>query len=374
MADLVKLDRIGALAAPAKAGLLLARHAIHSSRDLQRLFDDAALEGWDVERLSAALGEAISRFLGQDVDPAVPRYLAEEFEARDKTQTLLVSTETGLAVAQVPSEALYQPERVPREGSAELAQPLMRLKPELEAAIIQHHHERGEEDGLMARLQIRARSSELQRADGDARFRITTPRGRRSLAEQLLAELPTLLQDQRGASGRLLSRCCVNEPVPESHRLRLSLTLSTKTWLLVADRLAHNFRYDAYRSARERIRAGWTRTMAKSIAIQAHLSRPPAHQGVDGALGEGLLIAEPNVIAMVRHVDTLLVPRAPAALVSGQVYLELQGEPRLAAYESEARWNLEASFDVALHLDPGAMQPLSFADVVESGVSVEVLR
>jgi hypothetical protein len=373
MSDLTKFDRVGPLSVPPKADLLLARRAIHVSPDLQRLFDDAVTEGWDVERLAGALEDGLFRFVGQEVGAETARYLAEEFEARDKTQTLLVSAETGLAVAQIPQDALYQPGPVPREGTDKLATPSMRLKPEIEAAIIQHHHVRGVEDGLIGKLQVRVRSSELQRTEGDARLRIATRTGRKGIAAQLFEELPTLLQDHRGSLGRLLSLCHVNEPVPGSHSVTLELSLFTHASLLVADGLATNFRYDAYGLTRERIRGGWTRSLARAIARSAHRN-PPAHVGSHTDLGEGLLIAEPDVIRAVRHANKLLAPDSPAAILRGSVYLTLGLDHQLNAYEAEARWNVDAWIGVCLHLDPESLEPIVFTDVIESSVLVEVLQ
>jgi len=371
---LATLDRIGSLATPPAADLILARHAIHSSLELQRLFNDAVTEGWDLEQLSSAIEAGMLSFLGKPIGAETARYLAEEFEARDKTQTLLVSAQTGLAVAQVPPDALYQPDPVGREGTSELATPLLRLKPEVEAAIVRHHHLRDEEALLVEKLQVRARSSELQRAEGDARLRISTRGGRKSLAGQLFGELPTLLTDHRGACGRLLRHCRLDEPVPSSHSLTFDMTLLAHASVVVADGLANNFRHDAYGSARGRIRAGWTRSLAKAIARVAHLWCPAVQVGTHAEVGPGLLIAEPNVLAMVSHAATVFAADAPTVRFNGCLYLTFRSDYRLDAYESEARWNLDASIDVCLHLDPLALHPLIFADVVESGASVEVLR
>jgi hypothetical protein len=373
VSNLVKLEGLEALTAPPRADLLLARRAIHASPELQQLFDDAATQGWEVDRLASAIDDGLRRALGTSIGAATALFLAEEFEARDKQQTLLVSADTGLAVAQVPPDALYQPDPVAREGTDQLATPLMRLKPEVEAAIVQHHYRRAEDRSLTAKLQQRARSSELQKAEGDARFRIATRSGRTSLAEQLRGELPTLLSDHRGASGRLLRLCRLNEPVPSSHSLTLEWTLFSQVSMLVADGLANNLRHDSYGSARGRIRAGWTRSLAKAIATLAHLKCAKVHVRTRELGPEGLLIAEPNAVAMGLHAKSLFTVEAPSVLLNSDVYLTFRSDYRLDAYESQARWNLDASIDVCMHLDPEAVSAVIFTDVVESGVSVEVL-
>jgi len=374
VSNLVKLEKIGALVAPPRESLVRARRSIHMSIELQRLFDVAADEGWDVERLAAALEEGASQTQGTEIDSEAARYLAEEFAARDKQQTLLVSAETGLAVAQVPPDALCRPDPVAREGTDTLAQPLMKIRPEVEATIIQHHHRRSQDERLTTKLQARSRSSELQKAEGDARFRIATRHGRENLAQQLLGELPTLLKDHSGASGRLLRLCRLNEPVPSSHSLTLDLTLFSHASVVVADALANNLRHDAFGSARGRIRAGWTRSLAKAIATLAHLWCSKIHLTSRELGPRGLLLAEPNVAAMGFRAGTLFTVEAPSVLLNGDVYLTLRSDYRLDAYESQARWNLDASVDVCLHLDGEDVSPLIFTDVAESGVSVELFR
>lgn len=374
MSNLVRLDPIGPLAIPPKADLLAARRAIYMSRTLQQLFNDAAAEGWDEERLCGALEEGFFRVLGERVGTETVRYLAEEFAARDKTQTLLVSAETGLAVAQVSPDALYQPAPVAREGTDNLATPPMRLKPEVESAIVQHHHAQAQEAELTAKLQERARSTELQRLEGDTRLRVATRVGRRRLAAQLLEELPALFHDHRGASGRLLRRCRLNEPVPETHSLALELTLFGHVSVLVADGLTHNFRYDVFGSVRDRIRSGWVRTLARAIAEQAHLGRPAVEVNAQAELGAGLLVASPDVVKAVSHVEKLSVVENVAAVLAGVVYLTLLDEPKLDAYESEAWWNVDASIGVCAHLDPVSLHPLVFTDVFEAEASVEIIR
>jgi len=251
--------------------------------------------------------------------------------------------------------------------------PLVQLKPEVEAAIVQYHHGRALDEGLTAKLQQRARSSDLQRIEGDQRLRIATRGGRKSLAVQLSKELRTLLNDHRGASGRLLRRCRLNEAIPGTHDLMLELTLFGHVSIPVADGMSHNVRHDIYGSLKDRIRAGWTRTLAKSISEQAHRDRPAVHQDAQAEL-QGLLIVTPDVAKSTWHLEKLPVADALAALLVGEVYLTLDAEPRLDAYESEARWNVDASVGVRVHLEPVSLMPLVFTDVQEAAASGEVVR
>jgi predicted RNase H-like HicB family nuclease len=374
MSDLVKLEPLAALQAPPTADLLKARYAILSSVELQRLFGDAVEQGWGIERLIQAMQEALERVLEEQVGEDVARYLAEEFLARDKDKTLLVSADTGIAVAQVPPDTLYQPDPVPREGSDKLAQPLPRLKPEVEAAIVQHHHSRGADARVTKALEVRARSSELQRQEGDRRFRISTRAGRKGLAEQLLQELPTLLSDHSGACGRLLSLCHVDEPIPTQCRHSFAVTLATHTSLLVADGLSNNFRHDWYRAVREQIRAGWTRELGNAVAEQAHRARSAASVGLGWQDDSGgFLIAAPEVTQVVRHRNTLWVTCGRAVMLYGNLYLTLGGTV-FDHYEGDARWNVDASVAVMVHFDPEQLHPLVFEDAASPGWLAELVR
>jgi hypothetical protein len=376
MADLVRLGSIEALQAPQdRDALVRARVAIHASITLQKLFEQSDSEQWETERLASALSTGFAS-LELEVEPGVCRYLAEEHRSRNKELTLLVSAHTGLPVAQVPEDAIYVPEPVAREGTDALATPLPRLRPEIETAIVLRTNERAADPVLLTQLAARTHSTVLQRTEGDLRFRIATRSGRKRLAERLREELPELLRDHHGSIGRLFARCRLTGPIPEEHAIRFPVTLRGHAALLVADALAMNYRHDSYRSAREKIRAGWGRALAKAVATIAHQTSPRAVTLEDPLLPEGLLIGSPDLASMARQLNVVAVPGVSETVLSGNLFLIVNEDDdayRLDTYETESRWCLDASVTVTLYLDTRSVHPLLFTDLVESGLVVEVL-
>src|ERR1700733_10977289 len=113
-----------------------ARIAVASSEDLQGRLRRATEEKWDVETLHTSLIEGLSEYLlDSDKEISEVAYLlAVEHVKRDPNKTLLVSLETGKALAQLPQEAFYVPPPAEREGSDVLVPQAPRLRPEIEAA------------------------------------------------------------------------------------------------------------------------------------------------------------------------------------------------------------------------------------------------
>lgn len=374
MSDLIRIQEIAALEPPKqRADLVRVRLAIHAHASLQRLFDGAAVQRWSTERLATELECELLR-LDVNVAPAVCHYVAQEFLVRDKSATLLVSAQTGLAVAQVPSEAIYVPEPVAREGTDTLATPLPRLRPEIEAAIIERQNAVAEERLLLEKLADRTHSTELQRSDGDARLHIATRSGRRKLARQLRDELPRLFADHSGTVGRLFARCRVNDEVPRTYGTHVSLELRGHVSLLVADSLAMNFRHDPYGAARERIRAAWARHLAQAVTGIAHKAGSAREVTTKDALPPGLLIGPPDLAVLDRALEVLPVDNALSTVVAGELYMDVRDDGYvLEAYEAAARWCIDTTVTVDLYLDARRLHPLVFTDLVESAIVAEVI-
>ena len=374
MSDLVKFDGLKELGSPGdREDLIRARLAIHASVPLQQLFERAVEECWSSEGLSEALSEGFIEF-GLQIDPEVCRFLAQECFARDSEKTLVVSSETGLAVAEVPADAIYVPDPLPREGKEGLAVPLPRLRPELAAAIVLHQNQVAAEPLLLAKLQERSRSTELQKAHGDQRLHIATRSGRRKLTERLEQELPKLLRDHQGSVGRLLAMCRVGEPVPKYCTIRLPLVLFGYASTLVADSLAMNLRHDPFRMAREQIRNAWAKGIAKVIVEHGHQVRRPEQVTTQDTLPRGLLLGSPDLAVAARHLSALPLVDGLAAVLSREVFLKVdETSYKVTAHEAEARWVVGASVRVELSVSPDAMHPLMFSGLEESGLVAELL-
>ena len=372
-----------ALAKISTENLRAARITVSCSPEVQSLFDQAATENWSTEQLTRALNETLPDYmLDHEAVPEVAHYLAQEFALRDKTHTLLVSAETGQVVGQIPPDAIYQPGPVERENldqqgeqlaGSKFAIPLARIKPEVEAAIIQSQVTRGQEQRVVKVLRERARSTELQTQDGDPRLLVSTRSGRVKLADRLRADLPELLIDGPGVVGEFMRQCDVRPPgdVPDDfHRVRITAHAS----MPLADMLSINLQHDPYTALKERVRSQWARNLARQVALLAYCQLPQESLTVAEA-PEGFLICEPDVTMALQEKgrSSLAVETTPSCvLLTPCLYLGVDTYV-CEGIERSGRWEVAAGFDVELHVNLKAVKSLKFTDVPVSGLSVEVV-
>lgn len=379
MNDLAEL-RPTSLVNVSTATLRAARIAVSASEELKAVFDRAATEEWDVTMLRSALQESLPEYLiEQDGISEVADYLAREFFARDKSQTLLVSAETGLAVGQISPSDLYQPPPVEREFSDKLATPAMRLRPEVESALVQGAFNREQDAKTLSALSERVKSTELQRQEGDSRLLVATRKGRKSLMERLRQELPELLQSGPGMVGQFLGMCMIGRPEDiakdagdvEGHVLRITAHSVVPT----LDTRALSFQHDHYTALKERVRAQWARGLARQVASLAYFQGPVVDIRVsDNALPDGLLICDPDTAMAHPNRPCLPVENSMAAVLFDGPYLGINPESYVCeSIERHGRWEVAAGFDVSLHLDSGGVRAFRFLDVPVSGVTVEVV-
>jgi len=372
------------LARPVSRTLLAARQAIRTVPELQALFQEARESGWAVEQLADALFVRLPEYL---LDPQdlweTCLYLADEFSQMGH-HTLLVSTQTGLAIARVTDEDIYLPAPVAREtedGSVRLAQPLPRLRPDLEGVIVQWQFDRAQDQKVVQGLAVKLPSSELLAQEGDNRLLQVTQDGRRRIVDRLRAELPTILQDVPGMSGELLRLCKFGTPdeVPSGFLPCAPSTSLVRVIRPVIDPLAANLRQDAYTALLGQIRSGWIRDIARVLSGLVLGLRDVQDASVLDALPGGLWICEPNTARALPGKQVLPVPGAATTLVHDGLKTTVAYIcPREDSYacrsrEFLGRWEVGASFEFALYLNPQAFSAYRFKDVPESGVSVEVL-
>lgn len=376
MNDLVELGST-ALVNIGTATLRAARIAISASEELRAVFDRAATEGWGAEMLCSALQESLPEYLiDQDGIPEVAKYLAREFVLRDKTQTLLVSAETGIAVGQVSPSDFYQPPPVEREFSSNLATPALRIRPEIESAIVQGNFNRARETQIMATLTKKVRSTELQLQAGDARLLVATLKGRKTLTELLRQELPELLQNGPGMLGQFLGMCRIGRPEEmdngseNGHLLRITAHSVVPT----LDMLSLNFQHDHYTALKERVRSQWVRGLARQVASLAYFQGPVSHIKLADILPDGLLICDPNTAMALPGRQCLPVDDSLIAVMFDGPKLGIEPDSYVCeSIERHGKWEVAAGFDVLLHLDPASVRAFKLLDTPLSGLSVEVV-
>lgn len=354
--------------------LRAARITVSCSPEVQGLFDQAVTEEWDTQTLADVLTEALPEYMLDHTGIAeAAQYLAEEFTLRDKNQTLLVSAETGLAVGQVPPDTLYQPDAVEREFTDKLAVPLKRLKPEVEAAIIQAQFNRGHEEKIVQALSKRAISTELQAQTGDPRLQVATYQGRKKLAARMRLELPELLTGGSGMVRDFLNCCVIGLP-EEAPGLAHQLRITAHAAVPLTDMLSLNLQHDPYTALKERVRNQWARNIARQVALFAYCQLTELVKSIRDELPEGLLICDPDTAIAIPSRPSLAVEGVPAVIISKGPFLGIAPDAYvLESIERQGRWEIAAGFDVALNLDLEAIQALHFTDVPISGLTVEVV-
>lgn len=264
---------VRSLARPLAESLLQARADVHRSKDLQAVFQQAREEehpiGWLADNLTVRLAGIWGTDLAEAAEAA--RYLADEFDQLGEG-IFVVSSETGKVIAKLDESDIYQPAPVPRE-SGEMAQPLSRIEPGLEAQIITWVFEKEREERITALLRERAHQTALLRQEGDRRLWVATRKGRTRMAEVLSQDHPkTLLEGSGGTSGSFLRHFdVILDPVEGAEPFHLE----TQSTLRVHDQTTVNLQYDRLNGLRGILPQGWLRELARQLSVRAHREVPP---------------------------------------------------------------------------------------------------
>lgn len=283
MSDLVKRNQGGGLpsrvevsvltkADPIPGLLRVARAIIQRTPSLRATFEAARKDGWTSDFLTAQLQVELGPYFGEPVpeDPAnieaVARYLADEYMQLGDA-ILLVSSETGRAIARLRDEDFYQPAPVPREGGG-LATPGLRVRPEIEAAVVQWQFDRAHEDRAQSAMLAKLPQTALLRAQGDRRALFATRQGRKVLTAEIGAHLPSLLPDQcKGATKTLFNYLrIVNEaPADPAYTCLGEVTNHATATYPLSDKKAKNLRHDVWSSILATTASGWARSVAHFV-------------------------------------------------------------------------------------------------------------
>jgi hypothetical protein len=381
--SLTKTDvSVSTLAKPVPLTLMAARTAIRVSPELQAIFDTAHFEGWGAADLAERLLSKLPDFLVDPVDlRETCQYLADEFTQLGN-HTLLISTETGKAIARIAEEDLYFPAPVSRENGIQ-ARPLPRLRPDLEAALVQWTFDRARDRQTVQALAVRTPSSALLAQEGDPRLLLVTRDGRKYIVDRLREALPTLLQSVSGVGGELLKLCkfCTPEEVPEALDPSAPVVGRARVLMPVADPKTFNLRHDPLTSMRAKVGMQWARDIARTITgLTCNLSPYQAAE-VDDLLPTRLWIANSDVTVALASAGKRVFPVDAA---SPTLVHQWQRSPiayiciRPEAYECRSRefldrWEVVAAFEFTIAIEPQAFTAYHFRNIAQSGLSVEVV-
>jgi hypothetical protein len=386
--------QIKTTARPNKTLLLAARHEVQRTAAVREVFRLAQEGKWSAavleDRLFIVLQnrlEGTSEEIGE-----VARYLADEHEQLGGG-LMMISRETGQAIALLTEEDLWQPPPVERE-SGNVITPARRIRPDLEGALVHWEFTREREKQLLATATQRLHQTELQRQEGDPRLLPLTRKGRTTIVEAIEGHLPALLLNcQQPVLRRFLDLFRMAEvPLADTDAVRqvvdgaldplLPCVGVAQSILPIPDPATFNLRYDHISTLLARTASQWGREIARGLAVEASLRNIPREVPLDEVSREplqGVCIAEPDVVAALQQVDGALcvlpVSGAPTTCIQAQAGVILIDPASYVCRgrEFHDRWEVVARFEYAVWIDWGKVASLRISGVRQSGIAVEVL-
>jgi len=349
--------------------LLSVRYLIQQKSDLQEVFTVRQID-------QAFLQERLRAYLNEDTGPEllanVVQFLADEHEQLGGDNSILViSPDTGRALAKLGPEDFYQPEMVPRE-SGRMVVPEPKVKPEIASLLAVNVHESEREKQVKSALLSRA-PSRMPAPLVHQRTRLATRGGRGELAAELYARLPKLIEGATGSAAEFFRRFPFGAPeLGELGHEVFPVDVTARVRSGVQDGTTLNLHFDQIAASSAVITAQWARVLGSLILTKA---APWASAEVETLEGEGFYLASPDSAPYV-HGRTLVVD-GPDGIV-----VHLPGDPgKLEVKDYSARWRdvhdkwtLEAFLTGTLYLNWSKLKVYRLSEVALTGVIVETLH
>jgi len=380
--QLSRIIDVNSLAKPIPQSLLAARTAIQSSPKLQDIFKKAKAEKWTPDALADALFVNLPEYLESSENLwDISLYLADEYlQYGDKV--LLVSTETGRAIWQITEDDIYIPEPVRREGSDTLAQPLPRLRPDLEGFLINWQFIESRDQQILQTLAKRLSSSAIQVRENDKRLLRATRKGRKHLAEVVEEELPILLPPKAGIAKEFFDLCVLEtslKDIPKDFRSLPPEKAIANVVTQVGDALSFNLRQDPFTTIKHQIMYQWVRCIARTLANYKEPESCKINEAsVLDTLPPSFWISTPNTAMALRGKRVLPVIDASTVLLHTwlaplfYIWIPLESY-KCHSRELLNRWEIIAECEFTLHIKPEAFSLYQFTDVPLSGLSIELV-
>jgi len=341
--------------------LLRARGHLRTQSDLREAFDTTEIDReFVLRRLSAYLPQDESELA------EVVNYIVDEHE-QIGTSILVISPDTGKAVARLSEVDFYQPAPVSRETGG-MVTPLPRMKPEIESYLVHSIsdgvREREISESMLSRMPKQSLPDVIRR-----KAMFLTRAGRSEVAATIHDRLPGLIGSARGVAQSLFASFPSDGSTDGCEELQADVSVCLRVG--VQDARTQSLGYDVVNASSAVVTAGWARAIGYLVLENA--TRWPIVGAYDGE--DGLYIASANT-AQCLHGQTLVVEGLDGVAV------RLTGPAgRLEARdyttqwrEVHDKWTLEATLMAVLHLDLSRVEVLRVEGVEESGVSVEVLH
>lgn len=376
----VLVPEVRTLARPASGPLIAARGVIQRSPAIQAVFVQAKAEGWSEDRLADVLEGQLGASLEgtpAEVRQAALYLAAEHLQFGDAL--LLVSRETGRAIARVTDEDIWQPPMVPRESGG-MAKPLPRLRPELEGFLYQCVHDHDREARLATDLAVRTQQTAFLAEEGDRRLLISTREGRRVIENEIRARGEQILEGTTGIVRDFLAYFS-GEAGPD---LMTSLTMA-RTRTEISDLVAVNYRFAHANGQYASLANEWAREIARTLGVEAH-QRNPAKQvryedlATEHLQGATFWVADPEVSGAFNRipgVSVLFVPGVRSFGFTANPVGLLRHEPGSLKVEGRdmlGHWDVMGRFAYTLSLDFTKIVTLEVSDVPVPTLVAELMR
>lgn len=400
MSDLVKQDtllsrvdvEVLSKANPAPSILRVARLMIERTPSLRELFAQARSEGWASGKLSDVLFTGLTPFFleGAGSEEAASLretcvFLADEY-LQIGDSLLLISSDTGRALARLTDKDFYQAQAVPRPDGRMVA-PGLRVRPEVESFLVQWQFDRAHEQVSKEELLARVPGAKLLRDSSERSVLFATRAGRQVLLSEVREKLPEVLPAFCHGPTRSFYDCIqVVKTVPNDSSLtRLGdvKSYSRVTYPLM-DKKSKNLRHDMWTGILSSTASGWTREVATHLlkSTKDLLGEPVEALDLKWLSSEGLYLASPNVawgMSRMNSVVEVLPLRVPddrlVWLYDSCGYLVLNdGGYNIESREVFDRWEVTATFSATLWVRTSLLRVYNVTGVPETGNSVEVVR
>jgi hypothetical protein len=333
----------------------------------------------DRQRLFGLLHEVYPHAEIQDV----AEYLADEFE-QIGDGILLVSSDTGKAVAKVSEDSLYEAAPVLRESGNTVERGVM-IRPDVEAFLIYWSFEQEREKGVRSQSLARLNQTDLQREEGDRRTPILSREGRKSIAQGVQDSVAEAFKKlcNKASTLSLVDYFPVGGSMDEPCT-PLKIILWSRVQRKIQDQLTINPKYDPLTATLSAVTSSWKRSIASTLLKEAtsrETSWPVA--GLDAAIDDhgmgGMWFCEPNLARALldRGCRVFAAPGPPNLalhLFRQSGYLDLD-EEKIGTNNREVndRWTIESAAEVTLHVCWDFIDIVPILGDFTSGVSVEVV-
>jgi hypothetical protein len=297
----------------------------------------------------------------------VAQYLADEyFQLGDAM--LVINRVTGRAVARFTDHDIWTPAPVPREDGS-MAQPLPRLRPDLEGFLVSHYFDQAKDVERLARVQARYPQTLALRDGGDPRLRVITRSGRASMIDDLRTSLPGLLDATKGAAKLFLDHFEVRDTPPKGFMQLPPSVAVARSQQSIGDPLTFSLRHDGLRALAARIGTSWVREIARRVASAAEPRKPINMADLNWKTLEyaDFWILPPHAYSTFSPFTDGLLPVEnvePTGLLGHVGAIEIGPEGySVQAREVFSRWEVEATLSYTLYVDPQQIVGLQVPDL-----------